>query len=69
MYGKKLIVKNEVYEILGEQISKSEAGSRGLKQLVDKIMIPIVYEITEEKRKKNYTITGEMVNKVLGLGE
>ena len=64
LYGKTLIVKEDVYELLAEQMQTSEVNARGLKSLCDKVMVELVYEMVDSK-KKRYTITRDMVEERL----
>ena len=68
-YGKKLKVKEEVYEIFADLMSKTETGSRAVKGYVDKIMSEIIYDMVDNKKKKTYVVDTEMVNKTLRLEE
>ena len=69
LYEKKLTVSEDVYELLAENMMKTETGSRSLKTLVDKICTPLVYDMTENTRKKNYKITKEYVAEVLEINK
>ena len=69
LYEKKLTVSEDVYELLAENMMKTETGSRSLKTLVDKICTPLVYDMTENTRKKNYKITKEYVEEVLKINK
>ena len=64
LYGKTLIVKEDVYELLAEQMQTSEVNARGLKSLCDKVMVELVYEMVDSK-KKRYVITRDMVEERL----
>lgn len=65
LYEKKLTVTEDVYELLAENMMKTETGSRSLKTLVDKICTPLVYDMVENTRKKNYKIDKEYVREML----
>ena len=65
LYGKKLSVEEEVYEVLADAMIESETNARSLKPIVDKVLVPIVYHMMEDGRKKNYKITKEMVEEVI----
>lgn len=65
LYEKKLTVTEDVYELLAENMMKTETGSRSLKTLVDKICTPLVYDMVENTRKKNYKIDKEYVKEML----
>ena len=67
LLGKKLIVKEEVYELLGELMMTKKTNSRALKPLVDSIMIDIIYDASENTKKKNYKIDREYVEKVMEI--
>ena len=67
LYGKTLIVKEDVYELLAERMLKSEVNARSLKSLCDKVMIDMVYEMVDNNRKKKYVVTREMVEESLGF--
>lgn len=67
LYGKKLTVSNEVYEILAENMIKTETNARSLKGLVDKLCSPLVYDMVENTKKKNYKIDREYVEKVMEM--
>ena len=67
LLGKKLIVKEEVYELLGELMMTKKTNSRALKPLVDSIMIDIIYDASENTKKKNYKIDREYVEKVMEM--
>ena len=67
LYGKKLIIGNEVYEILAENMMKTETNARSLKGLVDKLCIPLVYDMVENTKKKNYKINKEYVEKIMEM--
>ena len=64
LYGKTLTVKEDVYELLAEQMLNSEVNARGLKSLCDKVMVELVYEMVDSK-KKRYIITRDMVEERL----
>ncbi len=64
LYGKTLTVKEDVYELLAEQMLNSEVNARGLKSLCDKVMVELVYEMVDSK-KKRYVITRDMVEERL----
>lgn len=65
LYGKRLSVEEEVYEVLADAMIESETNARSLKPIVDKVLVPIVYHMMEDGRKKNYKITKEMVEEVV----
>ena len=65
LYEKKLTISEDVYELLAENMMKTETGSRSLKTLVDKICTPLVYDMVENTRKKNYKIDKEYVKEML----
>ena len=65
LYDKKLTVSEDVYELLAENMMKTETGSRSLKTLVDKICTPLVYDMVENTRKKNYKIDKKYVKEML----
>ena len=67
LYDKKLIISNDVYELLAENMMKTETGSRSLKTLVDKLCTPLVYDMVENTRKKNYKIDREYVEKIMEM--
>lgn len=67
LLGKKLIIKEEVYELLGEMMMTKKTNSRALKPLVDSIMIDIIYDASENIKKKNYKIDREYVEKVMEM--
>ena len=67
LYGKTLIVKEDVYELLAERMMESEVNARSLKSLCDKVMIELVYEMVDNNRKKKYVVTREMVEESLGF--
>ena len=69
LYDKKLIISNDVYELLAENMMKTETGSRSLKTLVDKICTPLVYDMVENTRKKNYKIDKKYVKEMLEGGK
>ena len=65
LYEKKLTISEDVYELLAENMMKTETGSRSLKTLVDKICTPLVYDMVENTRKKNYKINREYAEEML----
>ena len=65
LYDKKLTVSEDVYELLAENMMKTETGSRSLKTLVDKICTPLVYDMVENTRKKNYKIDKKYVKEMV----
>ena len=65
IYGKRLTVEEDVYEVLADAMMESETNSRALKPIVDKVLVPIVYGMMEDGRKKNYKITKEMVENAI----
>ena len=67
LYGKKLTVSNEVYEVLAENMMKTETNARSLKGLVDKLCSPLVYDMVENTKKKNYKIDRKYVEKVMEM--
>ena len=67
LLGKKLIIKEEVYELLGEMMMTKKTNSRALKPLVDSIMIDIIYDASENIKKKNYKIDREYVEKIMEM--
>ena len=67
LLGKKLIVKEEVYELLGELMMTKKTNSRALKPLVDSIMIDILYDASENTKKKNYKIDRKYVEKAMEM--
>ena len=67
LYGKKLTVSNEVYEVLAENMMKTETNARSLKGLVDKLCSPLVYDMVENTKKKNYKIDREYVEKIMEM--
>lgn len=69
LYGKKLKVNEEVYEILAEHMAKTETGSRSLKGMVDKICTPLVYDMVDNNRRKNYSIDRAYMESVLEKAE
>ena len=69
LLGKKLIVKEEVYELLGELMMTKKTNSRALKPLVDSIMIDVIYDASENTKKKNYKIDREYVEKVMEMNK
>ena len=64
LYGKTLIIKEEVYKFIANRLMNSEINARGLKSMVDKIMTPLVYEMTDSK-KKRYIVDVKMVEDTL----
>ena len=69
LYGKKLIIGKEVYEILAENMMKTETNARSLKGLVDKLCTPLVYDMVDNTKKKNYKINREYVESILEKAE
>ena len=69
LYGKKLKVNEEVYEVLAEHMAKTETGSRSLKGMVDKICTPLVYDMVDNNRRKNYSIDRAYMESVLEKAE
>ena len=67
LLGKKLIIKEEVYELLGEIMMTKKTNSRALKPLVDSIMIDILYDASENTKKKNYKIDRKYVEKAMEM--
>ena len=67
--AKKLIIGKEVYEILAENMMKTETNARSLKGLVDKLCTPLVYDMVDNTKKKNYKINREYVESVLEKAE
>ena len=46
---------------------KTETNARSLKGLVDKLCSPLVYDMVENTKKKNYKIDREYVEKVMEM--
>lgn len=65
LYGKKLVVKDDIYEALAEYMMNCATNSRALKGIVDRVMIPFVYGMMDDHRKKKYVITKEMVEECI----
>ena len=64
LYGKTLVIKEEVYKFIANRLMNSEINARGLKSMVDKIMTPLVYEMTDSK-KKRYVVDVKTVEDAL----
>lgn len=69
LYGKKLTVKEEVYEYLADNMMNKKTNARALKGMVDKAMMDIVYKMVDDNRRKNYTIDRAYMESVLEKAE
>jgi ATP-dependent Clp protease ATP-binding subunit ClpX len=55
LMGKKLIIKDEVYEFIAETALSENIGARGLRSIVEDLMYKLMFEMPSET-KKTYTI-------------
>lgn len=69
LYGKKLTVKEEVYEYLADNMMRKKTNARALKGMVDKAMMDIVYKMVDDNRRKNYSIDRAYMESILEKAE
>jgi ATP-dependent Clp protease ATP-binding subunit ClpX len=65
MDGVKLIFKDDVYEFIVDKAIEYKLGARGLRSIVETIMMDVMFDIPSQK-KKTYTVTLEYATKQLG---
>lgn len=65
LYGKRLIVREDIYEALADYMMKCETNARSLKGIVDRVMTPLVYTMMDDSRRKKYVITKEIVEECI----
>jgi ATP-dependent Clp protease ATP-binding subunit ClpX len=58
-----LIFEDEAIEAIAKKASSIKTGARGLRAIVEKVMVGIMYDIPSIKGKKRVTITPEVVEK------
>ena len=62
--GVKLTFKPEAVEAIAELTVKRETGARGLRSILEKIMIQVMYEVPDMEKLKEVIITKEAVDNI-----
>lgn len=65
MDGVKLVFADDVYEFIVDKAIEYKLGARGLRSIVETIMMDVMFEIPSQKRK-TYNVTIEYARKQLG---
>ena len=65
MDGVKLVFADDVYEFIVDKAIEYKLGARGLRSIVETIMMDVMFEIPSQK-KKTYNVTIEYARKQLG---
>lgn len=63
LMGKKLIIKDEVYDFIADKAISEHIGARGLRAIVEDLMYKTMYEMPSED-KKRYTIDKEFCKNI-----
>jgi ATP-dependent Clp protease ATP-binding subunit ClpX len=58
-----LVFEDEAIEAIAKKASNIKTGARGLRAIVEKVMVGIMYDIPSIKGKKRVVVTPEVVEK------
>ena len=57
-----LVFEENAVEILAKEAMRRQTGARGLRSLVESLMLEVMYSLPSQRDVKTFTITAEMVN-------
>ncbi len=61
--------ENEAIECIAQEALKRKTGARGLRSIVEELMLDIMYEVPSNKEVKKFVITPELVRKKCNIAE
>ncbi|HDG67816.1 MAG TPA: ATP-dependent Clp protease ATP-binding subunit ClpX, partial [candidate division Zixibacteria bacterium] len=63
MDGVELVVEDDAIDAIVEEAEKKQTGARALKSIVERVFIPITYELPSKKDVRRVIITRDVVER------
>jgi ATP-dependent Clp protease ATP-binding subunit ClpX len=61
--------EDEAIECIAQEALKRKTGARGLRSIVEELMLDIMYEVPSNKEVKKFVVTPELVRKRCNIAE